>query len=599
MELIDLDKADAVSVVNDFYWIAKEYQNPRFVQSRRDYMAYHAIRNLSGADMTTPNVAIPKLFSVVESETPSEMKGLFPRRPYAEWEAMRKKDYGLLSQWQNQLLDFYLETGGFMVEMFLAMKIKRLYGTAFMEAVPYYETITEAGGTVNAWGGLDITKKQVERLRFRHECFAPWDIFFHPLTRNLEDKKGCPGLLKFRLMSKRDIIRDAPKYYPQMDLQKARQSDWSQFRDHEGYKILREWGLDEPQYDSDFALVVSLETPDRYADILNGTLLMRESTSNPFNHGKVNLSRVIHTVDPHTQNRLWGIGEAKPSEAMTHLLNVWWSLMLAKQAFESQPVVFFDEDRLNKEDLRWTQHNRIPVKRDATMATRPISDSFYVHSGTGVPASEFAIVDKIERQIDEAAVFFNPRPQERGAQNPTATEVMKADSKGSAKQEYMVWLAEQVFIKEHTSKLMSSIDQFSTIDDKAEVLGPEIAGFVATVNPQEIPGGSRFLFKGSGRLANQIIKQQNLMALNPIIQSTTNMPYLRQTLEAFDFTAEEIQEVLQWKQQEMMAQAQAAQIEAETSAVVARSKLNPPTKATDDTGAEQRGMQRTAERALA
>ena len=233
------------------------------------------------------------------------------------------------------MFDWYLDKGGFFEKMVSGRKICRLYGTSFMEALPYRELVWEKvlvpeivmGQIV----GQTIQERQVDRLRFRIQELAPWEVYVDPFATNLEEKGGCHYVVKLLLTRKSQIIDMAERgMYPGLNIEELEQNEGSKSAttgDHWGLQMVADLGITSQNIDEGVGVLMRFESEDRYIDLWNGRVVLRD-IPNPFKYGMINLSRQINTMEAHSQNKFWGIGESKPNEILQHMLNDSWNLTL-------------------------------------------------------------------------------------------------------------------------------------------------------------------------------------------------------------------------------------------------------------------------------
>jgi hypothetical protein len=363
------------------------------------------------------------------------------------------------------------------------------------------------------------------------------------------------------MVSAREIKRLAEEEgaYPDLDLDKLLWSGNNQAAEKtKGITILREFGLNLPQGDDDMGLIIRYESPDRYIDTWNDVVTLRD-IDNPHEDGLINLACIKHCDDPHTQNRIWGIGEAKPNEVFQAMLSDYWNSIFRREAVAGEPVIFYrPSEGVDVEDWTMATGNRIPVSGDPS---KPITSDFYIHGGVPMPAEAFRLIQMIERNMDLVSGSFAPDRAEPLPGSTTATESTILREAGSERPEASIRLAEQSFLRAIGERAASRIEQFADFDDIAEIIGPQRASLVFTANPAYIPGGYTITFKGSNRVSNFLIKQRNQKELMPILIQMFDggqFAMANMLMQTHDFTAEEIQEITEENMQRMQMQQQQA-----------------------------------------
>ena len=595
---IDFD-GDAMPLVLNAYRQAKDYQDKIHRQCKRDYLLYRAHVDMTNRDNSLPHIAIPKIYNIVETKAPRDVKALLGTRPYVPFESKRK-EYSIVSDAQTELVDQYLEEGGFFLESVLLFKIKTLYGTAFIETMPDVHDVQRMFLLPNPVGGYKLQTFVQSRLRIKIKGYAPWDVLIDPYANNLESREGCRYVIKLDYVSKREIIRMAEQgVYPGLDIEKlSNGSIYNEFAaNHFGRQILRDFGLGEPAADDDMGINVRFESPDRYIDFWNGMIPLRDQ-GNPFavergGHGMINLSRIIHNQDPHTQNRIWGIGEAKPNEILQAMMSDYLSNIFRREQTTGEPVIFYRKDALSPDDIIMESGRRIEVDPDND---KPIGDNIHVHSGVPMPAEQFQLLNIVDSISDRTSGIFAPNRGEPSPGDHTLGEIAITRETGDDRQELAIRVAEQVYLRSVGEKTAAHIAQFGEAPDFQEVIGPEKAALLLSANPKLVPGGYRIEFKGSNRISNILIKQRNLKELAPVLTQlfTTNQFQMAQLLlESHEIPAEDIKRIMSenMMNRQMMMQ-QAAMIEAEAARAGqpgGRYKENNQKQIAQDNGRTMRG----------
>lgn len=569
---LDLDRPP-LELVEDAFAISKEIQTVLNSQYSRDYKMYNGFIDRENRDPDRANIFIPKLFSVVETKVPRDVKALLGTRPYIPFEAKRQ-EYRQSSRVQSQLLDFYLDNGGFYEKTVSGTKLKTVYGTSFMEAIPFQEIITEKvvvpqvilGQVV----GQEIVERQVPRLRFRIREFAPWEIYVDPYASGLARKGECHYVIKMQLTRMSEIIDMFNKgMYPGLDIEKLKAGNsTSQHRgDHWGIQMLNEIGLTKGSVEDGVGVLLRFESENRYIDVWNGTTVLRDMP-NPFKHGMINLSQYIHVMDAHAQNKFWGIGEAKPIEILGHMLNDSWNITFDNHNMTNQGVTYYRQGEVNPDALVRTVGNKIAIDSETD---RPVRDLIFESFGESLPADHYAIPAAVERMIDLGSGIFELQRGEQSAGNRTATENALRKDYGDNRQEMSVRLGEMIFMKSFGEKMLSMIDQFATQADVVDIVGEQDAQALLGLNPADLPGGFNYMFKGANSVSNELIQQRNWKEVFPLLQSTSNVlqgKLVLKTLNIFNVDDPEALEMVIPDEQLMQMQQQGAQQAAEQERLI-------------------------------
>lgn len=562
---IDIDKP-AKSLVEDAYSLSQTHQVQRNEQYSAEYKLYRGFTNAADRDPDRANVFIPKIFSIVETKTPRDIKALLGSRPYLPFEA-RREEFRESSMIQTELIDEYCDKAQFYQKTASAIKIKNLYGTSFMDAIPYYETIIEKSLQPVIIGGqvvdMELVEQEAQRLRFRMTEYAPWEIYVDPFAKNLEEKGGCAYVIKVMLVRKSEILKMAEKgMYPGLDIEELTSdtAGHGEKSDHWGLTMMADLGLSSTDMDDGVGILLRFESEERYIDLWNGRVVLRD-IPNPFKHGMINLSRLIHVQDAHSQNNFWGIGEAQQNEILQHMLNDSWNLTFDAHNMNNHGMTYYKNGAVNPDALVRTVGNKIGIE---TEEDRPIDYYIKESFGQPLPQDHYAIPQTVERMMDLTAGSFELQRGEQSAGNRTATENALRKEFGDGRQEQSARLGEMVFLKSFGEKMISMVAQFANQGDVVEIVGEESAQKLIGLNPKDLPGGFNFTFKGANMVADQLIQQRNWKEALPIIMQLPNFDTEkggRKTLELFDMDSIKDQEMIIPNQVIQEGQAQAAEQE--------------------------------------
>ncbi len=561
---LDFD-GDALNLVRSAYTNCEEQQNKLNAQYGRDYLLYHAYVDMSNRDSSLPQIQIPKIYSIVETKAAKEVKALFGSTPWIEFTTSDKNMKPYLDI-QNRLRQGYLEDANFYAEAILLEKIANLYGTCFIEPWPERVPVVKKFAVPHPMGGFVVESKVVNQLRFTLKTRGPWEVYVDPFATDLETDRGCRFVITFDVASRRQIAEsfgiDPAELANPSSIEAGSKSG------HVGYNIRARYGLPAPTTDNDMGVLMCYQSNDRYIWVWDGYHVLEE-TDNPFaknkgGHGRINLSRMVHGIDAHTQNRFWGQGEAKPNEILQTMLGDWWSLLFGARAYGLHPAVFFRSPGMDKNDIVLATANRIPV---STTVGRPITDDFYVHPGIPSQHEDFQLIPMIERSMDLTARQFPPSYGEADPGVSTATESVQLSQIGDVNTEQTVKLGEHIFLRDFGLKLSAHIDQFGTAQDYAEIVGQEAAYTLISANPEHLPCRIGMNYKGSNRVANLLVKQRSDVALINVLiplyqQGLFN--HAKQIMEDHEWPQEQIETNLQegmamYEQSLMQAQMQAEQ----------------------------------------
>jgi len=424
--------------------------------------------------------------------------------------------------------------------------------------------------------GHHIEEREVWRLQFQITPYAIWEVKVDPFATGLERPGQCRYVVKIQLVSKRELKKMIAKRTDgKFDVDKldAVEADYTEVTKHRGLEVLRNMGIPDPRADGDMGVLFRFESEERYIDIWNDRVIIRDEV-NPYievpgtqprrrGHGLINLSRIIHGIDPHTQTRFWGCGEAKIAEVLFDLLNDNLNLTMDNANHMNQGMTYaLKTGGLSKEQLVHAAGNKILIDPlpGLNLGVRDyIMESF----GGNLPRDFYELRQVFNEYIDLA---LNNQPVMYGKQDrgdKTLGEVSMLREAGDTVLEQNVKDVERPFLADFASKCLGHIEQFAKPDDVVDMIGEEDAAKLLFLHPKDIPGGFDYMLKGSETIVNQLIKQRHIVGLSPLI---TESPYLKrrnwdqELLDTHDIESDE----MLWTEEEMaQMQQQQAQQESE------------------------------------
>lgn len=533
------------NLVQDAHSLASKAQEERNRRYKRDYNLFHSRVDMRYRNTDRANVSLPKIWNIVITKVALEMKAIFGKEPWVPVEA-KLKGWRWLSALHTQLIQRILSDAGLKRKGMLAFFLKDLFGTAFMRAEPYIDTMKQPMLVTDTLYGMPtgqrIVDTDVDIVRFHVEVLAPWEVNVHPDATNLEEKGGCGFVTMPKIISKRVLFKEwgSNPLYSGFDWDKLMTSkEQGEHRDHFGKQMLQDLGITTTTEDEDVGVLLTYESDERQIITFDGEHVLLDRP-NPWRHGRINLSRMIHTPDANTQNQFWGVGEAKPNEILNAVLNDLFNMALDNHNFLNQGMVYHD-DTIASDLIVHTVGGRVPITREGD---RPISDYVYESFGQNLPSDHYELQDRTERLMDLVSNVHRVQRAEPTMGDETATEVAILKESGDSTQEMYVSSIEDPFLRDFAGKMVWHIEQFCGATDYKHYLGEEGAMRMMQgnpmalnpANPNYIPGGFDFPFKGSDSVVNQFVRQQSMTALAPIALQIPNvLPgwFARKLFESF------------------------------------------------------------------
>lgn len=561
---LDFD-GEPLKLVEDAWSTANDSQTVRNNQYQREWQLYHGWLDMAKRNPDLPNVFVPKIFNIIEIVTPRNVKHSIGIRPFIPFESYRK-EFRDQSEMLSEAIDELLFRANFYNHYHDNAKIKTTFGTGFLENIPVYQEVMQKHIVVDDFGNqvFDVTGQPaiqevpVQSLRFRVRTLAPWEVYVDPFATGLEEADQCRYVVKLQLVSPRQIVRLAERgAYPGIDpeelveqLTKAKESGTAEVMNHWGMTMLTDMGLSMPANMDDMGVLMRYESPERYIDVYNGLVVLRD-IDNPYKHKLINLSRHKHRNDPHTQNQFWGIGEVKPNEILQNMLNDLWNMSLTSHQIHNQPITYFKKDAVHPDALVRTAGNRVELD---ISGERSIQDTVSDAPITPLPTDHYAMPSAVERMMDITSAIYDAQRGEASPRRATASEYALRREAGDIRLELEIRNSE-TFLADIGVKALSHFDQFAKFSDKAEILGMDRALTLEYSNPNDLPGGFNFIFKGSDRAANSLIKQKNWKEILPLILQIPNAKLGKIAhlfMQAFEIPQREIDEAL-WTDEELAA----------------------------------------------
>jgi hypothetical protein len=564
---IDFD-GPALNLYRSAYDWAYDHQRVRDNQCERDYQLFHGFVDMVNRDATAANVAIPRIFSILHSKVPRKIRALYGRRPYLPFDSY-DKTYSAVCRAHSKVVDFLLHKGRFRVETALAEFMAALYGTSFVEIAPYYEDVVRPMMEPNVVYGYDGTKlitdyrmtdQRVKRLRYLITPMAQWEVKVDPFAVGLEREDQCRYVVKIQLASRRQIIRMAERgdYGKNFDVDKLRDPKAhfsTELEKHRGLKVLAAMGIQNPSSDGDMGVLFRYESPERYIDVWNDAIELRDG-DNPYSkakhgHGLINLSRIVHNIDPHTQTKFWGDGDGKYLEMLSAILNDLMNMALNNHMGNNLPRTFYRTECLNPNLLSRQFNAQIPVSLQPGESIDQIVRTDY---GKPLPADHYKLREVVDGYMDQTAGNYEPNRGEPTTGQHTLGELILAKQAGDSREELTVAHGEDLFLVDLLEKCLCHNAQWLKADDRVEILGAEGAADMIYDHPGYIPGGYKCLFTGSDQVMKNLVRQDAIIKVD---QRLSQSPYrkegawMRTFMTAFDL-GDEAEECL-YTDEEMAA----------------------------------------------
>lgn len=488
----------ALRIVQDAWKRAHDAQSGRndiYVRLEQRYKGY----NPNIADPYRSAMIMPKLYSAIETITPRISKAIFGKRPYIP---IKSDKNPLAAKAIEAALDAYLYRDRFKIKGGQLIKGVSLFGTGFLEPVPAkrvsVEHVTEPSPV---WPHEEISQdKPISRFALDIRQYAAWQVYVEPHMTSLDD----PGFaIITEIVAKSEVQKmiDSDRYLP-VDLSAEGETEDKKFSE-EMFAALK---IDRPNEDLDYGVLMRYQSKDKYITIWNGIGLL-EDVANPYKHGKINIVRFTWNGDPFLQNSFWGQPEAKACEALLDKYDESRNQVADNNDISIQSMIAYREEAVEPEQIVAMGGARVPIKRGFVGS---IADAIAPIPIRGLPPEAYALPEIYDREIDRAMGVFAPnRGEPSGASNDqTATESSLLAASGDLRNEFRTQMFESG-LSDLADRCTSHIDQFAPMDDLIAEIG-ELAMETNTMNPNMLPGGFAYQFKGSDAIINDFQQAANL-----------------------------------------------------------------------------------------
>jgi hypothetical protein len=530
---------DGLKTIRKAWERAEQTQQVRNDIYKRQWERYKGF-SASVVDPYRSNLVMPKLYASIETMAPRIAKALFGKRPYIPIRSDKNPE---AVKPIEMALDSYLYQDKFKIKAAQMVKAVALFGTSFIEPVPVKKTILEkqvVDSPVFPW----LPVKQdvpVDRFRLQTRLYMPWQVYVEPHMTDMDSPGGFVIIVE---IVPTDEIRRLvlSGRYPNVDLDLLSgpgEKEGKTFSED----MMKALGIERPADDPDYGVLMRYQGQERYITAWNGTVEL-EDKSNPHNHKKINLVRCAWNLDPMAQNSFWGQPEGKAAEAILDKLDESWNMTFDNNDIINQAVIGYREEAVEPNQLVWVGGSRIGIKNNFQGSIR---DAVDVLETRGLPADAYQIPSVLDREVDRAMGVYAPQRGEPDAdKNQTATESSLLASHGDLRNEHRAEMLENLGLADFADKATSHIDQYTQFPDIFEIIG-EDALTIMTLNPQQVPGGAHYQFKGSASITEDFQNKADwradldVLVGNPAVWQDG---IARETLQRQGLNEQEINEIV-------------------------------------------------------
>lgn len=551
---------------------AQSYRNEVY---RRLWLQYKGFID-TVSDPYRSNMSIPKTWSVIETITPRLGKALFGSRPYIPLSVERDEFKDAMSAIES-VMDVYLHKDKFKVKGIQMIKMIGCFGTSFLEPHPDTELVTEKRlmqSPIYPFS-IGIEKEVVRRFRLKTRIWAPWQVYVEPNMKSLEDH-GYVILVD-------EIARKQVEDHYQVDLRAGlkeameNSSLGSDTRARYSETMLTSLGIARPEDDDTYGILMRYLSKDRLITSWNGLVILEDKRGNG---QRIDLTRVLYNEDPMPQNGFWGQGEIKIIEELCDKLNETWNITFDNHDMINHAVLAYKEGAVDIETAVMMGGTRIKVKKNFN---GPFDDALRRLDTPGLPPDHYQIPAMLERFIDLTSGVFDITRGEStqvSGGSKTATESSLLFQHADIRSEMKIQIIEMLGLADFGELCTRIIDDFADSDDLYEILG-ERAADIITMNPNDIPGGFDWQFKGSSTISEDFRKRADWREIIEVLRDSMAWrpgAMERETMMIQGRSKGEIDKLL-WTEEEMfmLMQQQAAEEGAQGGNVKKRNTPQQPT----------------------
>lgn len=550
---------DPRDLVQRTWEISRDYQRQKFEEYERAYQDYKGWQDMSDKDPFLAYPSSPLPYSIIESQTARDVGSLFSKTPYVPLGSLLPENSNHARDLQDALQCLF-DLGRFKQEMTIGAKMRRLYGLAFIEPMPFFDEVRVMETQLKEVDGVPVGTEDVERIvrRFRiaFNAFAPWEIFRDPFAKTIHDSRW---VIKQTLVSKRELIRRAKlgDFGDKFDISEINSSSdaGEALNKDQGNFMRTKLGLSMPQGDPDIALLSRFESRDRYIDVLDFKTVLRDSSNsrkkNPFNHNGINLGSLVNNYDPNSAMRFDGIGELKAVESTVAMHNMLLAQLINNHAMQNHKVLLYQRGKVTPEQLIMRPGGRIEVT--GLMGNAPLRSAVEELQVSPLPRDAYAMPGFFESMIRTATgVFEQDEGSQSGSQTATGDAIRRqqSDSRKGMTISMFEWELEQI-----ARLCFSHMDQFMEQEDWGSIIGSQRAQEMQFTHPDHIPGGCTYLFKGKDRASEQLVRRRELLDMLGVLGPLPTL--IAETLELHNFDQRKIEQIQQELAQIQQQQAQA------------------------------------------
>mgnify|MGYP001593854669 CR=1 FL=1 len=462
------------------------------------------------------NIKLNRLMTDVETVVPRFAGNLLGQRPYMPLVA-NIRDFQEQASAIEDLADAFTAEGGFVLSFTDAIRLMVPLGVSYVE--PRYQ-----------WLPYNVTQKQVQYDRFGR--VAGYDdsistevrdtitfVVHHPLAVRMPEYGATirqkPYVIIAELVHRKEIERlldqktyKLPKGMTTADLKLSMPSDSETMSDLGADKS----GIPSKAWD-DIGLLLRYYDDERWITTWNRTMLLQDSENRNKNmYRDVKPIIAFRNMTHIGPQRWWPIGMYEQGRALSRWGDKILSRYFTDVMRDATGVILYNPDLVAREDLVAEPGNRIPVQDGQfERAIAPMK--------LGQPAKELFDLYNITSQAEDTLLgLYDYQRGSTPARKETATATTALTQAGNTRLEFGVLLIEQTGLADLAYLTTKLIAANITRGKANEILGFERAAKLPSFDPEAIPGGFSWAFRGSDKVQRQTQKIEKFIEVYNLLR---------------------------------------------------------------------------------
>lgn len=483
------------------------------------------------------NAKLGQLFADLQTIVPRDAYQLVGASPFFPIQAVVKE-----WQWYADCLidiaDYFCNQGAFFAKFVEALFLCRGHGAAFIE--PRYrmwpKRVSNRLGVQGLFGQHTGTQDEVEDdidEGIEFVVHPPWAVRCHRHGNSLLEKPAV-------------IIAEAVHV---SEIERLIDQGVYKLADDVGVEVLRnsmpsnafDLGLHSdasstgPQGSAGSGILLRYYSDDRWVHLYNDQYVLLDTDNQNVNMDKrVKPVAMLRNVMRLSHDRFWPMGEWEIIRELNYLGEQVLSLYYDQAVMNANQMLIYDSTEISPENLRAENMLRIPVKGSG----KPIDQIIQSVKLGQAPRELLELYSTTKDMHDQRVGLFNYQTGENPPRKETARASSLLSEAGNTRVGFGIMQIEQGGLREVAYLTYKQIAAYLRDGMRLKILGWDRAQRIASNDPDSIPGGFLFSFKGSDKITRQAQKRESLTEAYNMVrnQPTILNPWVfdRLMLESID-----------------------------------------------------------------